>query len=551
MLPFFLAFQLLISFLTPRTPLLTSLLEPPLLPPSSSNGPITNETPLPSLFRLTPTLYPAFNEGIAKTALRATETLKGTSSSAYRNARFGNLVRNAKVDESTAKSGEDGGLWDGASSLATPVLSSERGRAGDEFDLDRPGQATNKRRSWWGASGGQNATTTNMPSSLLGKKEDDRTAGIPDYAQENAVASSSSIGRPPASPTLHPEPGTLGRLWGRLKRPTTVTPEEPEHDEWKGRDLDYLNRGVPVSKIAQAKQDLARMDDSLGSFFGDAPPQPSRRAPLAAQDKFQGLAGSLNASPRKVAAKAKSLNVLVPFDPFADDEDDYGIASPVSATSPITPAPPSVARVLSPPIRPSSRAISSSLQTSPPIGSDVLSFPPIAAPQARGVSSITTAAADDSFDSFFSSFAPTPTPTTPNPSNPPPPLSRAALSSSYRAPVVPTKRSDVSPPLRTATNPPPPRVAPVSPPAAIFPPPATYPIQPTSASSTAFFAPPPAPTQPLRGFSGISPPPSAPKGSPAGVRPPVAAPPAATRTPALGTKADGPLSMDDLSFFES
>lgn len=512
--------HLLIRFLTSRS-LLTSLMEPPSLPPpspTSSNPPITNDTPLPSLFKLTPTLFPKFQSGLSQTAARSAETLKGSSSTAYRNARFGQ--RSASGRTSIEGEGQ-------ASSIH-----GAKGYAGDEFDVDAPGAAKPTKSSWWGASGGQT------------KKEDEGSVGIPDPIQVDQERNTESP---------DPAPSAIGRLIGRFKRPTnnpvTQAPSRPsmeqkaEPEEWNPRDLDALE-APPVSKIAQAKQDEASMDDALSDFFGDTRKGSGRLPTKPPVEEFGGLMGAFAEAPRKVSKPVvKSKKALDPFDPFADDEEESQVAAappmvPKVVTSPTRSSTPRVASPLSRPLTPQSPH-----RAHPETSATVASFPsPLAAPQARGVSTITTNTigdgGDDSFDAFFSSV----TSSTAKPSSAPPLVS---------PPIVPALATRTAP--RSIVAPPPPRISTLSPPprASTISPPAS------SGSPLSALAPPPPPSQPLnRGGFNIAPPP--PSASPsltnqssslyASAPPPVVATP---RPPPPKPSGSGALSKEDWAFFEA
>lgn len=518
--------------------MLNSLLEPPTLPPVASTStlpPITSQTPLSSLFRFTPTLYPAFRNGLDKTAVRATETLKGTTSAAYRNAKFGRgALRTTSVDTST------GGAktWDLESPLGRPDLPSERGYAGDEFDVDGPGGVVTTaqvKSSWWGSGSQAPAPTTNMPKSLLKRKEDEAAAPV---SPTRRTASPAPDNLPPSA---------IGRFFGRFRHasPSLSPPHsrsasstQDESVDWSG-DLSYLDGPGHPSQIAQTKREDAAIDDGLSSFFGDAPS--SRRAPTNVRHEFGGLMDDFSAAPPAPAVR-KSAKSLDPFDPFADDADDDGGVTPLAPS----PAP----QITSPPILPSTRTLSHSPTQAPP---QVQSFPSMVAPQARALSSVATGR-DDSFDAFFASTSsnlPTTSATRTATTSPTPPIPSSV--SSFRRPVV-------SPPLRTSTLSPPPRSATLSPPESSLPT-VTKPPPRTGSSPSPFFAPPPPPLQPVnRGGFNIAPPPSTispvangprsttPSALSPSLTPPVVVPP----RPALPKSAgSGPLSLDDLSFFES
>ncbi|KAI5480004.1 nuclear protein export protein [Pseudohyphozyma bogoriensis] len=399
--------------------LITSLSEAPALPPSSS---ITNDTPLPSLFRLTPTLYPNFRDGLDKTALRTAETLKGSSSAAYRNARFGRISgpRKSHNNEEPAR-GQSGDMWDLQSGLGTPDLVSERGHAGDEFDLDAPGRAAPAKSSWWGSSA-STSTPTNMPKSLLVKKAED----IPTVEEPTTPRTAS-----PAPADSAAAPSVVGRFFGRFGRKASPV-QSPRTSGEASRDVegsgDQLESAGRLSQIAQAKVDSARMDDDLSGFFGDRPAA-SRAPAAAAADDFGGLMDAFSEAPKKPAAR-KVAKTLDPFDPFADDVDETPIPPPI-APSPTSPLRQGGAgnRALSPPISTTSRSVSP-LPYDQPYGQSYdqpydkpydhveparkanPSFPTVVAPQARTVSALATTQ-DDAFDSFFGG----PSATSPSPSS--------------------------------------------------------------------------------------------------------------------------------------
>lgn len=511
--------------LTSRISMLNSLLEPPSIPAhsaSSDQPPITNDTPLTSLFRLTPQLYPSFRDGLDKTAVRTAETLKGTASNAYRNARFGRATAVGGARNATAAG------WDGESTLGRPELASDRAQAGDEYDVDAPGglatTAAAKSR-WWGSKSEPAAPTTNMPKSLLALKRDD----------EHVKGTS-----PPVSPTARTaspsgdgQPSAIGRFFGRFRASSpghSRSSSTEEQAEWKG-DVSQLE--PPVSRIAAAKEDDHYVANELGSIFGDAPPAPRQTHP-AAHHEFGGLLGGLGSVP--APAVRKSTKSLDPFDPFADDDDDGGMPAALAPTP--------IARVLSPPV------LASSSRPISPLASPSEPSAAIAAPQARTASS----SGDDSFDAFFSSFSPTPAPTTTTlPAFVSPPA--ASISPAYGA-----RRAVVSPPPLTSTLSPPMRASTISPLASvpIVRPASTTLVPPRSGPSPAF-APPPPPLQPVtRGFSIAPPPPSTlPVGSLRSSTPIVPSPvlaaavaPVTARPPPPKTAGSGPLSFDDLSFFE-
>lgn len=540
---------LLMSFsLITRPPLLTSLLQAPYF--STSTGTTTSDPtdlPLSSLFRATPTLYPAFREGLDKTALRSTEVLKGASSAAARSARFGRAALLARNSEGRTKVQ---GPWDSDSPLSTPVLSSERGVAGDEFDLDQPGsgKAPATKSSWWGASSSAStsATTTNTPKSLLTKKELEHIASV----EAKAAESMSDAG----GATAASGPSVLGRLFGRGKKSNVVNAVDAENNpEWNG--IEFLESGGSGNGERKKSGDpAATFDDPLDSVFNK--PLERSNSPLDYNRPIPGDDFGRLAPIKSTATKSKGKAVsLDPFDPFADDEeDDFSRSS----TPPIAP----VARMLPPSLIPSSRSMSPLHSASPTFpstttssnSSNVISFPPLIVPQSHASS-----ATGSEFDNFFNSVKesiPKPTPPPQSSSSLPPPLAPSPVVS-----VSPIKPSVRRPSIQTKPVLPPPSLRPSSsqPKSPLLqPPPASG--SPSLSNPSSFFPAPPPPSQPLRNFVRTPPPPPPPPPASAllstksgGLAPPVLPgslsnrPPAPRQTSAGG----GPLSMDDLSFFES
>ncbi|GAA5859743.1 hypothetical protein JCM1840_006434 [Sporobolomyces johnsonii] len=516
------------------------LTQPPDLPassPTSSQPPITNDTPLPSLFRLTPTLFPKFREGLGKTAARSAETLQGSSSRAFRNAKFG-------LKDTRPASDQQKDPWDAASGLGTAAP----GHEGDEFDLDHASRAKPAAKSsWWGASGGGDAQKGKS------KEEDNdaNTVGIPETQQGESGRIAS------------PEPGqqgALGRFFSRLKRQPTPTDatgtsanqaqgrssgeQQQQRDvNWNEDDFDALGSGE-IGRIAQTKKEDAEMDNALGGFFGDRLAARTRVATAPPEDDFGGLLGAFAQAPAKPVVKPQTAKAYDPFDPLSDD------SGSTSAAPALAPSRASIPPVLPPPLPPNRSSLSHSPQLSLP--SDVASFPALAAPQARPASSLATSSssADDSFDAFFDSVAAS---TGNKPSSvpiPSPPLPSNRRPASIILPKLATsQRSSVASPIpRMATISPPTRTSTVSPASSG----AATPILP--------LAPPPPPSQPLaagRGGFNIAPPPQATQRVSTPLQPlsavPLAPAPAAApvKPTAPSRAASGPLSMDDLSFFES
>ncbi|KAM0756233.1 hypothetical protein T439DRAFT_320931 [Meredithblackwellia eburnea MCA 4105] len=534
------------------TTMLNNLLEPPSLPPSLSDQPtITYQTPLSTLFKQTPTLYPSFREGLDKTALRTAETLKGTGSAAYRNARFGLLGQRSASGAESGPGAAARSLWNLDGSLGQTEKTSQ---VGDEYDMDGPG--ANAKSNWWG---GGKAEPTNGASRGQPSKKDDLYSSRGDASP---AARTSSPGPEATGPS-----SAIGRFFGRFRNSSPSHSRsgsnEDDPSQWQG-DTSYLDDNAPLSKIAAMKRIDSGMNDQLGGLFGDTPASQPRRSAsplhLQSQPEFGGLLGSLSSSAAPTSRSLRnSTRSLDPFDPFGDDDEDAGSGS--NGMVPIAPS--STMNV--PPII--NNAVPSPLAVHSISSPQVQSFPSLAAPQARTVSSIRTSGDDDSFDNFFNSMT---SPVSAIGSHPP---SSTASPTTIEPPApIAAPRAVISPPPRTSTLSPPSRSSTISPPAAPLVPRMVATVNKPPArtgSSPVPFAPPPPPLQPVsRGGFMIPPPPpsispiSAPPRSstpsllaapltPApSLPPPVqAAAPRPPAPPKSGTS--GPLSLDDLSFFES
>lgn len=410
-----------------RSLLLNRLLESPLA--HSTSSVISAATPTSSLFRLSPTIFPAFQEGLNSTAVKAAQTLKGTSSAAYRNAKFG-VARIRSVSQEEQKEEWNPSAIDSAS---------DRGRKGDEFDLDAPEKiaaAAATKSRWWSASnnGSPDLTTkTNTPRGLLATKKE---------ATETVVAPPEAT----SSSTSSPDPGApsvLGRFFGRFAKPTSR----------------------PSSPLESAEPPTAATIDgqALDDFFGqptvqqhspepeeEGPPTPTKSIDLDRRrqmrnfgdDEFGGLSDSFGAIQSSGVVSATTKRVIPLFDPFGMEEDDVF----------------SSATFISPNVAPSTTILS---------------------PQARlprsSVVRNDEAASGNDFDSFFSS-PPIPAPVRQGSSliaPPPPTSSRTALRSpvtiastriasppSIFSPASSSKGFDLAPPPRSGSafsiSPPPP-----------------------------------------------------------------------------------------------
>ncbi|GAA6004296.1 hypothetical protein JCM10207_000656 [Rhodosporidiobolus poonsookiae] len=489
-----------------------------------------------------------FKDGVKQTAAKSAETLNrahATGEAALRSAGLGGAPTMREGQGMTSIEG-----------VAEP--------APEKAPAPEPAPA---KSSWWSRGGGQKAPEpAPAPAPAPPAEEDDpRSLGVEEVKQGES-------GR-----TASPEPqqqGAVGRFLSRFKRGGANADgehhdqqreqEQEQHDsgaaarasiddgaDFNADDFDALANGG-VGRGAQAKQDDADLDDALGGFFGDRRAQVPTAPP---EDDFGGLLGALSSAPAKPAVKRSGA--LDPFDPLSDA---FG-AAPVSTSRPVA-----LGRPLAPPPQSStSRPSAPASLGRPPVGA-VRSFPSLAPPQPPASS---TSPLDDSFDDFFDSVAastkPTPSPVVHSPKPRAQPSSLLASSASVRS-TSSRQSSLVSPPPRIATMSPPVRAGTASPASSAGGGRASTPILP--------LAPPPPPSQPLassRGGSGglisLDAPPAlgsavqrtstplsafaapSPALSPVPARPSSQQQQQQQKPPPRSTS--GPLSLDDLSFFES
>ncbi|GAA6020770.1 hypothetical protein JCM11491_003526 [Sporobolomyces phaffii] len=437
------------------------------------------------------------------------------SSSLFRTFRQGIQASNESLKTATKGFAAERPPATGMSSIEdanVPAHGGVRGHAGDEFDLDGPGQpgstSTTKKSSWWGRSGGGDA----QRGPENGERGDDRdTVG----AEHVEPGGSGKAGVADATAPSQPV-GTIGRLFGRFKKsqqPTGNTPDagtggdsarssgdQPRQvaanvePSWKDEDFDALGSGrlgLPQSSRPLQEEDGHDLDDSGRGFFGDrragrGSVKSRSRVPTAPpEDDFGGLLGAFSTAPAQTqAVKPKPTNPYDPFDPLSE------------------PPPPPTSTATAIPPRTATRPVSS-------FGAPVA---PTAAPTG-----------DDTFDAFFDSVT---------------------SSIAHRPPalVLPKRSQSTASPVPRMTSPPTP--------ASAGPSRSTTPILP--------LAPPPPPSQPLaqRNLLGSlapppPPPPAAPISRPGSISPAGAGlRPQAKVSPGLHTSG-GPLSRDDLSFFEN
>ncbi|GAA6036622.1 hypothetical protein JCM8097_001256 [Rhodosporidiobolus ruineniae] len=397
---------------------------------------------------------------------------------------------------------------------------------------------------------------------------------------------SSLQGDPPAEPekTESPDPqqqGAVGRFLGRFRRPASAPmegkdgqqqqqqPQEParksaEHVDFNPDDLDVLAGGVsrppppsaPARTIEPYDEDEDEQEASgIGRFFGRSKPAVVAQAPP--EDDFGGLLGAFSTAPVKPSVTSQAVKprgALDPFDPLSETFGAVAVPNikPVSLGRP----PPTAPRTAAHP---------------PPAAAGIASFPSLAAPSQTQAARASSPM--DDFDAFFDSVAV-------STGNKPAPSSAAAIAPP--AVLSPTPRaqpaqnnilrpsssaarlsSTSSSSARPSVISPPPRIATISPPTR------TSTASPSSSTGRSTpilpLAPPPPPSQPLaasrQGLISIDGPPPTSRSAPpvpqagaasggggGGALKP--APSAAQKQP-LSRSSSGPLSLDDLSFFES
>ncbi|GAA5891048.1 hypothetical protein JCM6882_006400 [Rhodosporidiobolus microsporus] len=508
-------------------------------PPDSAAD---SSAPTSSISRFS-SILPSFKKGVADTAAKSAETLKGATSG--RAGRIGGAR-----EGSTGMSSIEG--------VSAPGAGETKGHAGDEYDVDAPDGARTQaqaKSSWWGKK-------TEQPAAEV--EEDPRSLGVEEVQQGES-------GR-----VATPEPqqqGAVGRFLSRFKRGNAPADEQQQQQDqaahgrtssenaaFDAAGFDALASGG-IGRIAQAKQEDEKVDDALGGFFGDrlSSSRPQQIASAPPEDDFGGLLGALSAAPVKPVSKPVQSKAFDPFDPLSDS---FGaVAAPTR--KPMVLGRPSA--------QPTSYPVS---QPPPPVvappSSSLASFPSLAPPSHAVRSSSPTG--DESFDAFFDSVAASTArpamPSIPPSSASPPPV----LSPLPRTRPTPSMLAHPPAPSRSSLTSPPPRIATISPPAR------TSTASPASSSGRAStpilpLAPPPPPSQPLaasRGGSGpglisIDAPPPSSSAPVQRVSTPLAAAPLAP-SPVGGLKpvqaqqqqpkgpqrsTSGPLSLDDLSFFES
>ncbi|TNY19760.1 hypothetical protein DMC30DRAFT_399468 [Rhodotorula diobovata] len=528
-------------------------------PNAADNKPADGDKPaaksgLASIFR--------FRKTAEDTATRAVESAKETTATAARGAAA--LARSASSRPSSEQ--ESGARASG--------------------DAERPAG-----KSWLSrvAAGKEN------PGKVTAEDDDPNSLGVEEVQQGESGRATSP----------EPQQGSVfGRLFGRKKASATEsaqrsTPtsarnsgEQQAASDLRVQDLDALGDPGLVARLqaqAQLKKSKYDYDDDEedsqppppSSFFGSRSVSTSRVPDAPSEDDFGGLLGAFSVAPASASATVKASSKA--FDPFDPLSDSFGAAPPPQPSVSSRPvAAPAFPRPPPPPVASSSRPdLSAPAASRPHPASQVASFgsPPRAAPAA-----LTARASSpmDDFDAFFDSVAastgnqpavkpasivaPVPRALQPGPPAASAPVSRNAASGGTRPRVVsPPPRLTVSPPVRMAT---------------------ASPLSASSGRSTPIMplAPPPPPSQPLAAtrLVGLDAPPAGPASasvlasaaqqrvpSPAAITAPLAPKPALSPALAASTKgrtpspqppppqvqrapsSSGPLSLDDLSFFES
>ncbi|BGP52886.1 hypothetical protein JCM8202_003968 [Rhodotorula sphaerocarpa] len=529
----------------------------------ASDGPARTSSDAPAAPSGLSSILGKFRKGAEDGAAKSTEIVKGATSAASQTA--GQLAQ-ATSDTLAQSQGE--------------------------------GQAPAK-SSWFGRRSKPAEPQAPPPQKKSEEEEDPRTLGVEEVETGGS-------GRASAEEPV--QPSAIGRFFSRLKRGPASNPDEGGEktpsprtsgdmpSEIRPDDLDALATGRISSARSPAS---APLDDDFdpaptrSGFFASRGKASAAQVPMGPpEDDFGGLIGALAAAPSPSSGGGRPTA----FDPLDPLSDSYGAVPSIPAlnkpkSAPST-RPTSMARPSRPaaPASPARRVQPTPTQlatSSPPRTSATIASFPARVPSVPAISPAASRTGDDSFDAFFDSVAASTTSSRPasqpKPSVPPIPSNVRSPS-----PLLPTASSGASKPRAPAPAPrmtisPPPRASTASPASSIGSggARATTPIMP--------LPPPPPPSQPVAGGArslnilGPSPPASAsppafPSSAAASGAPPriptplgaVSAPlapsPVLAPAPASGgskplspaagavpqrPKSSGPLSMDDLSFFET
>ncbi|GAA5985368.1 hypothetical protein JCM5350_005160 [Sporobolomyces pararoseus] len=480
------------------------------------------------------------------------------------------IERKVREAEEAAERGEDnwGSTTSGTVTRTSTSQEVERGHKGDEFDLDNPEKLKQekKKASWWSRSRSENSRREDGVEDAVNEMKQEEQIQPQSTPQPQQVESRTST-----EETQNQQVGTIGRLFGRFKKTqansatsdgggstrtsaeqnrnpsSTTETKPPQNDSWQDQDFDALGSGKFGTKNQLRPHQLEieeeeEVSGGVGRFFGDRTGSGGRgsvksraRLPTAPpEDDFGGLLGSFSTAPvvSQAAPKPKTSKPFDPFDPLSEP-------SPQIAKMTVSP-PPALKRPISSFAIPSPTSTSTS--TSPP----------------------PTSSGDDSFDAFFDSvtcsiskppLSSIPTPPLPSTQRTPslivPRASSSSSTSAKRAPLAsPIPRmSTTSPPLRSpasssnvssrATTP----ILPLAPP-----PPPSQPLAQRNNLLGSLATP---SNQPIVRPNSISPSQSPPSLSAARSSSPLEPKKGPIPAPATVRGNSGPLSRDDLDFFEN
>ncbi|BGP28807.1 hypothetical protein JCM10296v2_000543 [Rhodotorula toruloides] len=474
----------------------------------------------------------------------------GGITSIFRSFRKGAEDAAAKSTEAVKDASDSAARGVAAIGRAASTRSSQDERRGESPARTSEERAAGKSR--WSRSGAKKDEAKKPEP----KEEDDpNTIGVEEVQQ----GESGRVESP------EPQQGAIGRFLSRLKRSTSAPKEgtsdarqtpsprnssEQQPPAFRADDFDALANG----EIGRVTLQVRRKEDEeeatpRGGLFGLRSKSAAAVPSAPPEDDFGGLIGALADAPTRPAARSGTSKTFDPFDPLGDS---FGALPAPSAPHRSTHA---AATPLQPPPRQSANP-SSRPTVQPPTHnrrtSSIASFP--ASPTLASASSANEP--EDSFDDFFNSVVAS----TSKPASPPavkvvaptPRQNKPASALLSSAPTQPIRASSTKSPPPRMTISPPVRTSTASPASASGASRATTPIMP--------LAPPPPPSQPLASTRGhvLSPPPAATQrvGTPLQAAPlapsPASSAGAKSPSPAPPQRStSGPLSLDDLSFFEN
>ncbi|GAA5882943.1 hypothetical protein JCM3774_001840 [Rhodotorula dairenensis] len=524
-----------------------------------------------------------FRKGAEDTAARSTEVAKDVAGAASRTA--GQLAQSAADVAAQAQQAHAHGGGDAKPAAAKSSWFGRKTKPAEE-------QAAAA------------AETTSTASKPIEPKEDDPyTLGVEEVEMGG---SGRATAEEPAQPTA------IGRFFSRLKRAPSSNPDDDVDKASSPRassetpgsirpdELDILAHGRLGSSQTPATTGYGADDFDpqpvRSGLFGSRSKASSAQVPMAPpEDDFGGLIGALSAAPTRPVRRAAGPK---PFDPFDPLSDNFGAVPAIPALNKPKSAPAtragSVVRPsrpvapLSPPPRPASAqpATQTSIYRAPKA---VASFPLQASSSTAPRNARLPSEQDDEFDDFFDAATASSAPS----------ADFQVRAGSATHPSAPASVSTASPlfPAAGGTSAAKPRVAPPPPRMTISPPARHSTASPASSIGSASgrattpilpLPPPPPPSQPIAGSArggGILVPPPPPFGNSSSALPsPTLATPASKpklpppltasmssaplapsptlsqsskpSTPLTPSNAQrpptsGPLSLDDLSFFEA